>query len=108
LKDDGELNGPPCKSSAGRNSSVDEDFIHIAPEPVLAGFEGLDDWVLGFLEVLSGVFAGGGIAAADVAAGEANAQMNPLAAGFQTFLAALAAGLYFLNLVQMGTGLFHD
>jgi len=47
--------------------------------------------MLGFLEVGSGVLAGRGVAAADVAAGEAHAQLGPFLSGPEAFRAALAA-----------------
>ena len=42
--------------------------MNVAPAPVLARLEGLDDRVLGRVEMLSGVAMGRGIAAADMAA----------------------------------------
>jgi hypothetical protein len=68
------------------------DFVYVAPAPVLAGLEGLDDGVMGVLEVFVGVAVLGRIAAADVAADEALAQVNPSVSDFEAILAALAAG----------------
>src|SRR4051812_1247982 len=45
--------------------------------------------MLGRVVMPGGVLSGRGIAAADVAAGEAAAKLHPLAAGLQAFLAAL-------------------
>jgi hypothetical protein len=34
-------------------------FIHIAPDPVLARFSGADEWVFGVVEVFGGVLVPG-------------------------------------------------
>src|SRR5579863_8096822 len=44
----------------------------------------------------------GRIAAADVAATKAQAQMDPSIAHFQALFAAVRVGLYFVNLIQVG------
>ena len=46
----------------------------------------------GFVVVFGGVFVGGAVAAADVAAGEAEAQIDPGFAAVQALLAALGLG----------------
>ena len=55
----------------------------------------------GGVKVPGGVLVGRRVAAADMPADEAHAQMDPPIPRFQTILAALSAGCYFLNLVQM-------
>src|SRR3981081_727248 len=77
--------------AAHRDSLSDKGLVHIAPAPILARLEGLDDRVLGRVEMLSGVAMGRGIAAADMAAGQAQAQMHPGAADPQAILAARGA-----------------
>ncbi len=47
------------------------------------------------------------IAAANVAADPADAQVYPPAPGFQALLAAFCAGLDLVDLVEMGTLFFH-
>jgi hypothetical protein len=53
------------------------DLVDIAPDPILARLEGLYDGVVGGVEVPGGVFVLGVVAATDVAAGEADAQVHP-------------------------------
>lgn len=50
--------------------------IRVAPEPAFAGLGGADDGVLRGVEVPSGVLVFGGVAAADVAALLARAQVH--------------------------------
>ena len=63
----------------------------VVPEPVLTGLEALDHRVPGGLEVRAGVLCRGGVAAADVAALGAAAQVHPPAAGGVAVGAAGAA-----------------
>jgi hypothetical protein len=52
--------------------------------------------------MLRGMLVGGGVAAADVAAGEAEPQVNPPTSGFETiFTPLLGTGGYLLNLINM-------
>jgi hypothetical protein len=54
------------------------------------------------MKVLCGVLVFGRIAATDMAAGETNAQMNPLVAHLQTFFASVTAGCdFFADLVEV-------
>jgi hypothetical protein len=59
------------------------------------------------LEVLAGVSMRRVVAAADVAAGAAQAQVHPFAADFQALLAADGARDDIPNRVQMRTSFFH-
>jgi hypothetical protein len=76
---------------------VDLEFVDEAPAPVFAGFEGAHDGVLGAVEVLGGVLVFGGVAAADVAAFHAQAEMHPGVAHFQALLAAFGVRRYLVN-----------
>src|SRR3954452_18371818 len=78
------------------------DLVHVAPRPVLAGLQRADDRVLRFGRVLGGVSVGRGVAAGDVPACAAGAQVDPGAADAQAVLAAgeLLGGID-LNLVEM-------
>jgi hypothetical protein len=69
---------------------LDHDFIDEAPAPALTGLNAAHDGVAGGLEMFGGVFADGGVAAADVAADEAFAQVNPVHALGEAFYAAFA------------------
>jgi hypothetical protein len=58
--------------------------------------------VPGFVEVLGGVLVLGRIAAANVAATEAQAQVNPGIARFHTVLAHMLIGFLDFDLIQVG------
>jgi len=75
------------------SGSTDHHLVDVAPLPVLARLQGLHDWMLAFLEVLGRVLVLRAVAAADVAAGEAHAQLDPAIALLQAFRAALALRL---------------
>src|ERR1700693_2213901 len=66
---------------------VEEDFVHVAPAPALGRVVALDDRVAGGAEMLGGVAIGRTVAAADVAAGPAQAQVDPARADLEAFLA---------------------
>src|SRR5439155_23857879 len=74
-----------------RALDLERDLVDEAPPPVLPRLVRLDERVLHGLEVRAGVPAGRRVAAADVAAGHAHAQMHPAAAGAQAVLAAVGA-----------------
>jgi hypothetical protein len=95
-------------SCIGKRSGLDEGFVHIAPLPVLARLERLDDRVPSVKEVLRSVLILRRIAAADMAADEANAQVDPLLAHLETLLAAVAAGCDIAYLVNMRAGSSHQ
>jgi hypothetical protein len=61
--------------------------------------------MLGVMEVLGRVLVLGRIAATDVSAFQAQAEMNPGVAHLQTFLAAFATGGYVANLTEVSAGL---
>ena len=80
---DGGMRVVPCTSGMRIADLVDE-----APRPVLAGLERADDRVLGRARVRRGVAVGRVVAAADVAALEADAQVQPEAADGEAVHAA--------------------
>src|SRR5204862_5181016 len=80
------------------------DLIDVTPLPVLAAFEGLHQRVMSGAEMLGGVLVLGGIAAADVPAGETQAEVDPGVAGLQTLFAAVRARLHVVDLIQVGAG----
>src|SRR3954466_13824513 len=65
------------------------DLVDEAPRPVLARLERAHDRMAVGARVLAGVAAGRAVAAADVAALEADAQVDPLPAGREAVLAAV-------------------
>jgi hypothetical protein len=85
------------RNNDGRLREVDLDFVNEAPAPVFAGLEGAHDGVLSAVEMLGGVFVFGGVAAADVSAFHAQAEMYPGIAHFQALFAALGVRRYFVN-----------
>jgi hypothetical protein len=64
-------------------------LIDIAPAPVFAGLEGLDDGMLRAVEVLRGMLVRRAIAAANVTADETKAEVYPLPPDLQTFFASI-------------------
>jgi hypothetical protein len=85
------------QNNAGRLREVDLDFVNEAPAPVFAGLEGAHDRVLGAVEMLGGVLVLGRVAAADVAALHAQAEVDPGVAHLQALFAALGVRRYFVN-----------
>jgi hypothetical protein len=75
-------------------------FIRVAVTPMLVRLEGFDDRVTGRMKMLRCMAVRAGIAAADVPASFAKAQVNPPASRFQAFLTAARSlrfrRLYFL------------
>jgi hypothetical protein len=59
--------------------------------------------MLGGMEVFGGVLILGGVAAADMAADQAHAEMHPPVAALEAFLASTGVGADILNLVEVGT-----
>jgi hypothetical protein len=75
-------------------------LVYVAPLPI-AGLERLHYGMAGFFEVFVGVLTSGGIATANVSAGQTLAELHPALPGLETFFAALAARL------DIWIGLFH-
>src|SRR5262245_45439306 len=78
-----------CARLARLGSRLQHQVIDVAPAPVVAGIKVPDDGVLGLVEMLRRVLAGRVVAAADVAATEAQSKMNPSPVRLEAFLAAL-------------------
>jgi hypothetical protein len=72
--------GSPSRvRQAGRHTlELEHDFVDVAPEPVLTRFEGADNRVLREEEILGGVASRRGVAASDVPARHAQAQVYPV------------------------------
>jgi hypothetical protein len=79
------------------------DIVHVAPDPSFARFDRADQWMLGLVEVLGGVFVLGGIAASDVTALDAQAQVYPRIAGLDAFFADVRRGMKHSDLIEMRT-----
>jgi hypothetical protein len=65
-------------------------LVYVAPLPI-AGLERLHYGMAGFFEVFVGVLTSGGIATANVSAGQTLAELHPPQSGIDTRLATLAA-----------------
>src|ERR1700691_5290332 len=88
-------------SSSRRLVKLQLHLVHKAPSPRFSRLQRAHDGVSTGMKVLGGVFVLGGIAAADMAALQAQSQVNPRVAGFQTLFAATGVWLHFFDLVQM-------
>jgi hypothetical protein len=92
----------------GPTGRIQKQLVHVAPAPILPRLEGLDDGVIGAVEVLGSVLISGLIAAPYMPTGHAEAQMHPGIAYPEAVLAAVRAGCYFANLVEVGTNGRHE
>src|SRR5690349_2876643 len=79
---------PPVSVSGRSHRRLEEQLVHEAPAPVLAPLEAPHDRVLGRMEVLGGMPPRRVIAAPDVTALLAQAEMHPMTARGETLLAA--------------------
>src|SRR6266540_4058528 len=71
-----------------RREGLEQLLVHVAPCPALSGLEGLDDRMLGPMEVPSCVSIRRVVAAPDVPVRHAAPQVHPGVASFEAFLAA--------------------
>lgn len=76
-------------------------FVDVTPTPIFAGFEGANDRVLRRAKMLCGVAVFRRIAAANVAADQAQAKVHPRVTHQEALLAAFAAGRDFLNFLNV-------
>src|SRR5581483_4319084 len=70
---------------------LEREIVDVAPPPLLAGLVGAHQRMRGGVEVRGGVLAGRVVAAADVAALQAETEVQPATAAGQAFHAAVAA-----------------
>ena len=78
-------------------------LVDVAPAPVFSRLEGLDNRVVGRVEMLRRVLVLRGVAASDMPANQALAQVNPAIANFQTVLTTIRARCDLSYLIQMTT-----
>ena len=83
------LRSLPTSSGCGSRRGLDHDIIDVAPGPILARLEGPHQRVTDEARVRRGVPIRGRIAATDVAAREAEAQVHPRGADAEAVLATL-------------------
>jgi hypothetical protein len=87
------------KSPSGKR--LNHSFVDITPTPIFAPLKRPHDGVFGFFEVLGGMPIFGGIAAADVAANLAEAQVDPRIAHLQALFTSIGIRGWVLYLVQV-------
>lgn len=87
---------------------LNECLVEVAPTPTFRRVVTFDDGVPGQLKMPGGVFSGRLVAATDVSAGAADAQVYPPASGLQAFLAASRTRRNSPNEVLMRTGNRHQ
>src|ERR1700690_1704659 len=87
---------------------IEQDFVDIAPAPSFRRIITLDDRVAGSVEMLGRVFVGRIVAAADMAAAAADAQMQPYTAALQALLAAERARRDALDTGDVRAALCHS
>src|SRR5207244_12474106 len=80
-------------------------FVDVAPHPVFARLLRADYGMLGSVKMLRGVPVLRGIATADMAASQAQAQMHPTVSHLEALFAALTLRFNFANLVNMRAGI---
>jgi len=91
----------------GLSPHLEHYLIDVAPAPILSRLEGLNNGMVGRVEMFCGMFVLRGIAAANMPAFQANAQVNPAITGLQTILTSLCAGRDIMNMVKVRTLLCH-
>src|SRR3982751_4124822 len=80
-----------------------EHLVHVAPDPVLPRLDRLDQRMALRVEVLRRMAVLRRVAAAHVAAGQAEPEMDPGVAHLQALLAAAGVRFDVVDLIQMGT-----
>src|SRR5579884_876858 len=91
----GAAPGPSASGMGSRGActiDLEGQLVGVAPPPVLAWLVGPDDWVVLLPPVSSGMAVRRAIAAPDVAAGHAHAQVHPSPAYPETVLASVTRG----------------
>jgi hypothetical protein len=86
---------------------LQQHLVDITPAPVLPWLEGLDNRMVGRVEMLCGMLILRGIAAADMPAFQADTQVNPAISRLQTILTLLRARRDIVYMVKMHTLLCH-
>src|SRR4029077_2770118 len=92
------------------DGDAERDLVDVAPAPVLTRLERADDRVTARVRVGGRVPVRRAVATADVAAGEADPEVQPFAADAEAVLATVDRGWELANcdLVEVGAGGAHD
>src|SRR5271166_149428 len=97
-------------SNRGPTSAIQQSelqIVHVAPNPGLARLNGANQGMRSMMKVFGGVLVLGGIAAADVAAFQAEPQMDPSVPDFDTIFADVHFCVRDLDFAEMGAGCGH-
>jgi hypothetical protein len=86
---------------------IENELVNVTPAPVLPWLEGLNDRMVGGVEMPGGVLILRIVAAADVSTDETDTQMHPGVTHFQALLAAIGAWCDLSDLVEVATLLCH-
>jgi hypothetical protein len=86
---------------------LEEEFVNVAPTPFFTRLEGFDDRMARRVKMLGGVFVLRRVAAADVPASFAEAQVHPCVPDFQAILTALRARRDFSDLIEVCAFVHH-
>ena len=87
---------------------LEHDLVDVAPAPVFTGLEGLDNGMASRMEMPGSMLILRGVAAANMPADKALAQVYPGIANFQAILAAISTRRHFSNLVEVRTNHCHQ
>ncbi len=86
---------------------LEEELVDVTPAPVFPWLEGLNNGMIGRVEMLGGVLVLGIVAAADMTTDETDTQMHPGIPDFQTILTAICTRGDLSYLVKMTTLFCH-
>ncbi len=84
-----------------QDAAVEFGFVDVTPAPIFALLKTPDHGMIRGLEVRSRVLVGRRVAAADVAAGKAQSEMNPARPHFETILTAIRRWLHLSDLIEV-------
>lgn len=88
-------------------SLFEHKFVDVAPHPIFARLLRTDHGMFCGVKMFRGVFVLRRIAAAYVAASQAQAQMDPTVAHLEAFFAAFGLRFDFANLIEVRTAIGH-
>ena len=92
-----------CSQEPNRSGKLEHYLVDVTPTPVFTRLEGLDNRVVGRVEMLRRVLILRGVTTSDMPANQALAQVNPAIANFQTVLTAIRARCDLSYLIQVTT-----
>jgi hypothetical protein len=90
-----------------RSSKLEHYLVDVTPTPVLSRLEGLDNRVVGRVEMPGGVLIFRIVTATDMSAGETEAQVYPRIPNSQAILTPIGARRDVLYLIKMRTAFCH-